>query len=109
MLIVSFINMKSILLIIFSLIPSLCISSELPTGWGLTTSAQYEKEFLSWLKGIIPNTVTGDFNGDQITDTAWLLSNISKTNLGCLSQLAQEETYPKLSSYLKPQIRVTFF
>jgi len=74
--------MKSILLIIFALIPSLCVSSELPSGWGLTTSDQYEKELLSWLKGKIPNTVTGDFNGDHITDTAWLLSNKRKTKLG---------------------------
>ena len=88
--------MKPILLIIFSLIPGLCISSELPAGWELTTSAQYSKEFLSWLKGTIPNTVAGDFNGDQIPDTAWLLTNKRKTKLGLFVSISTGRNTSKI-------------
>jgi len=86
--------MKNIAIYILALIPSLGFSSEIPHGWEITSSQQYAKEDISWFKGMLPNKVTADFNGDGITDTAWLLTNSTKTKLGLFVSISSsKKTY----------------
>ena len=48
-------------------------SPTFPTGWRASTNDDYSTEDLSFVNNIAPNHVVADFNGDGLTDEAWIL------------------------------------
>jgi hypothetical protein len=62
------------------LFPFLALAEpEVPSGWELTTLSDYSEFERTYFKGTIPNTSYADFNGDGITDEAWILLNSNRT------------------------------
>ena len=83
--------MKIITILFLLFLPALCIAAEIPSGWKMTSQDQYSKEDIKWFKGAPPNKVTSDFNGDEIPDTAWLLTNSQKTKFGLFVSLGRNK------------------
>ena len=83
--------MKHILLLAFIILSGSVHSETFPKGWQLSTKDQYLKEDIEWYKGGIPNRVKADFNGDKIPDTAWILTNTTKTALGLFVSISTKQ------------------
>jgi len=76
---------------------SISIHAEsLPIGWFLTTPEQYLAEDIEWYKGIPPNKVVADFNGDKIKDTAWVLTDKVKKKWGLFVSLSNNKEKPTI-------------
>jgi hypothetical protein len=63
---------------------------EFPAGWKPATKSDYSDEDLSFRKNQVPNHIEADFNGDGITDQAWILINTSKSLYGLFVFLGQK-------------------
>lgn len=63
---------------------------EFPAGWKPATKSDYSDEDLSFRKNQAPNHIEADFNGDGITDQAWILINTSKSFYGLFVFLGQK-------------------
>ncbi len=87
--------MKNILILFLLFLPVLGIANEIPPGWKITSPDQYSNEDVKWFKGILPNKINSDFNGDKIPDTAWLLTNSKKTKLALFVSLSKNNNTHK--------------
>jgi hypothetical protein len=61
-----------------------------PAGWKPATKSDYSDENLSLRKNQVPTHIEADFNGDGITDQAWILINTSKSLYGLFVFLGQK-------------------
>jgi hypothetical protein len=69
---------------------------EFPAGWKPATASDYSAETLKYRKNIVPNHVEANFNGDGITDNAWLLVNPSKKLYGVFVFLGRKDGKPRM-------------
>ena len=69
---------------------------ELPAGWSPASAFDYSESDLSSRKQQVPNHVEADFNGDGMTDHAWILTNASKKRYGLFVFLAQNNGHYKM-------------
>lgn len=83
--------MKIIILLFLFMFSPLILASELPEGWYLTSADQYLQEDVRWFKGILPNKVVVDLNDDGMQDSAWILTDKTKTKWALFVALSSDK------------------
>jgi len=100
--------MKHISKVFLLLLSTVCNAIERPSGWETTYQGQYLKKNVSQFNGELPNEVTSDFNGDNITDAARLLINPQKNKVALfvwLSKNNKKEVIKLFETSIKNHIR----
>ena len=64
--------------------------TEFPVGWKPASVADYDADSLAYRNICVPNHVEGDFDGDGISDDAWLLVNDASKEFGVFVFLRQK-------------------
>lgn len=65
-----------------------------PEGWQPPTNNQYSKSYQEIFNHSMPNKIIADFNGDNISDAAWILANTNKTKFALFVSLNKENKKP---------------